>query len=80
MVDFLVKIRWGHYDRQHVDASRSLMEPRQNMVKSMAGFLEKPAIHFAMFFDLVINTYIYLGLVSYRLTIKERNGGVGIRW
>ena len=23
--------------------------------------------------------YIYLGLVSYRLTIKERNGGVGIR-
>ena len=23
--------------------------------------------------------YIYLGLGSYRLTIKERNGGVGIR-
>ncbi len=26
-----------------------------------------------------IRSYIYLGLVSYRLTIKERNGGVGIR-
>ena len=25
-----------------------------------------------------IVSYIYLGLVSYRLTIKERNGGVGI--
>ena len=26
-----------------------------------------------------IYIYIYLGLGSYRLTIKERNGGVGIR-
>jgi len=27
-------------------------KPRRNMAKSMAGFLEKPAILFAMFFDL----------------------------
>ena len=33
----------------------SLVEPRRNMVKSMAGFLEKPAILFAMFFNLGIN-------------------------
>ncbi len=26
-----------------------------------------------------VGIYIYLGLGSYRLTIKERNGGVGIR-
>ena len=26
-----------------------------------------------------INIFIYLGLGSYRLTIKERNGKVGIR-
>ena len=34
----------------------SLVEPRRNMAKSMAGFLEKPAILFAKFFDLGINT------------------------
>ncbi len=33
----------------------SLVEPRRNMAKSMAVFLEKPAILFAMFFDLRIN-------------------------
>jgi len=32
----------------------SLMEHRQNMAKSIAGFLEKPAIIFAMFFKLGI--------------------------
>jgi len=30
----------------------SLMEPRQNMVKSMVGVVEKPAILFTMFFNL----------------------------
>ena len=34
----------------------SLMEPQQNMAKHMAGFLEKPAILFTMFFDLGITT------------------------
>jgi len=33
-----------------------LVEPRRNMAKSMAGYLDKPAILFAMFFDLGINT------------------------
>jgi len=32
------------------------MEPQQNMAKSMAGFLKKPAILFAMFFHLGIST------------------------
>jgi hypothetical protein len=57
----------------------SLMEPWRNMAKSMAGFLEKPTILFAMFVYLGINTlsniatkHIFRGLVSYRLTIKER--------
>ena len=40
----------------HVDASGSLMEPRQNKAKSMAGYLEKHTILFTMFFDLEINT------------------------
>jgi len=35
----------------------SLMEHRQNMAKSMAGFLEKPAILFAMFFNLELLHY-----------------------
>jgi hypothetical protein len=44
------------------------MEPRQNMAKSMAEFLEKPAILFAMFFDLGINT---LSNIATKLSFLE---------
>jgi hypothetical protein len=58
MVDFLVKK--GLETQTGIGAmltpDGSLVEPRRNMAKSMAGFLEKPAILSAMFFDLGINT------------------------
>ncbi len=44
------------------------MEPRRNMAKSMAVFLEKPAILFAMFFDLGINT---LSNIATKLSFLE---------
>ena len=63
MVDFLVKkrqlldeIRWRHYDMAPCRHQLELMEARQNMAKSMAGFLEKSAMLFAMFFNLGITT------------------------
>jgi len=49
----------------------SLMEPRQNIVKSMTGFLEKPAILFTMFFDLGITT---LSNISTKLSFSVWGG------
>ena len=46
----------------------SLMEPRRNMAKSMAGFLEKPTILFAMFVYLGINT---LSNIATKLSFLE---------
>jgi hypothetical protein len=46
----------------------SLVEPRRNMAKSMAGFLEKPAILFAMFFDLGINTPSNIATKLYQIS------------
>ena len=50
----------------------SLMEPQQNMAKSMAGFLEKPAILFAMFFNLGITT---LSNIATKLSFSVWAGG-----
>ena len=50
-----------------------LMEPRQNMVKSMAGFLEKPAILFTMFFNLGITTLSNIATkLSFRCGAADR--------
>jgi hypothetical protein len=46
----------------------SLMESWQNMAKSMAGFLEKPTILFAMFVYLGINT---LSNIATKLSFLE---------
>ena len=47
------------------------MEPRRNIVKSMAGFLEKLAILlFTMFFDLGITT---LSNITTKLFFSERS-------
>ena len=53
---------------RHVDASRSLMEPRRNKAKSMAGYLEKHAILFTVFFDFGINT---LSNIATKLSFLE---------
>jgi hypothetical protein len=42
--------------------------PQRNMAISMAGFLEKPAIFFVMFFDLEINT---LSNIATKLSFSE---------
>jgi hypothetical protein len=46
----------------------SVTEPRRNMAKSMAGFLEKPTILFAIFFDLGITT---LSNIATKLSFSE---------
>jgi len=80
MVDFLVKktpasqlnkmvtLRHGSVSMP----AGSLMEPRRNMAKSMAGFLEKPAILFAMFFNLGITT---LSNIATKLSFSVWAGG-----